>query len=371
MPYKICHFTSVHPRYDTRIFSKECRTLVEAGFEVYLVVADNKPDENQCDIKILSTGTSETNRLNRIFNVSRKVSKKAIQLKADLYHFHDPELLPFAWYFMFKGERIIYDIHENVPDDIHSKAWIWKPIRSIISFSVRALENVISRRMTYLIAATPYIESRFKRMGANVINLNNYPWLHELSSDQSWNFRQNRICYIGGISYERGFKELVESLNHVEDVILEVGGTFETVELESETKSNSAWNKVIYHGYVNRKQAKEIMSRCRAGIVTFHPYPNHINAQPNKIFEYMSAGLPVIGSNFPLWKKLIEENNCGICVDPLDPYDIANGINTILKNSDASSDMSREARRKIETTFKWENEESKLIELYNKILESN
>jgi len=105
-----------------------------------------------------------------------------------------------------------------------------------------------------------------------------------------------------------------------------------------------------------------------AGLVLYHPVPNHTDAQPNKLFEYMSAGIPVISSNFPLWKEIVEGHQCGICVDPLKPDEIAKAIQWILDNPEKAKKMGENGRRAVEEKYNHTVEEKKLLTLYKLLL---
>ena len=137
--------------------------------------------------------------------------------------------------------------------------------------------------------------------------------------------------------------------------------------LKSELEKLPGWKNVNYHGFCGRKEINEIILRSSIGIVTFLDAPNHINAQPNKLFEYMSCGLPIVGSNFPLWKEIIEGNNCGICVDPSDKNEILRAIKDIMSDPNKILKFGQNGRKAVETKYNWEIEGEKLINLYNTI----
>ena len=124
-------------------------------------------------------------------------------------------------------------------------------------------------------------------------------------------------------------------------------------------------DKINELGFVDRNTTAEIMARSKAGIVTFLPVPNHVDAQPNKMFEYMSAGIPVIGSNFPLWKEIIEGNHCGICVNPKNAKEIADAINYIMEHDREAAQMGENGKQAVKNKYNWKVEEKKLVELYN------
>ena len=176
--------------------------------------------------------------------------------------------------------------------------------------------------------------------------------------------KENSVCFIGGISPIRGTKELVDAMEFV-DCRLELAGEI-PVDFKQVLEASNGWNKVHALGFINRQQSMEIKQKSIAGIVTFLPFPNHINAQPNKIFEYMAAGLPVIGSNFQMWRDLLEKNNCGICVDPTNPKELAEAINYLKQHPEEAKAMGENGKRLVRETYNWKAEEVKLFDFYQK-----
>jgi len=192
--------------------------------------------------------------------------------------------------------------------------------------------------------------------------------LNELLEETDWKTKSNEICYIGGITAIRGISELMDALSLKKYVKLHLAGNFLPEGYRDQIITKTAWNKVIEYGFVNRQETAKIMAKSKAGIVTFLPMPNHVDAQPNKIFEYMSAGIPVIGSHFPLWKEIIEHNNCGICVDPTNAKSIANAISLVLSDDKKAKQMGEKGRQMVLEKYNWGIEEKKLITVYNSLL---
>lgn len=125
---------------------------------------------------------------------------------------------------------------------------------------------------------------------------------------------------------------------------------------------------VIFTGHFNRHEANEIYSNCRVGIIIYQPISNHIYSQPNKLFEYMAAGLPIVCSNFELWKEIVEDNNCGICVDPTNSEDVRKACEYLVEHYEEGEQMGKNGRKAVETKFNWNQESVKLIDLYKELL---
>jgi len=369
LPYrkKICHLTSVHPKIDIRIFYKECKTLADAGYDVTLVVQNDK-DEVIEEVNIITINKPK-NRKERMTRTVRQVYSCALECNAEIYHFHDPELIPIGLRLKRKGKKVIYDVHEDVPRQILSKQWIPAPLHKTISWTVEKIENYAAKRFDYIITATPYIRDRFLKINRNSIDVNNFPLLAELHiSNTDWSSKEKLICYVGGIGRVRGIQEMVQAIGMTSYSML-LAGNFESSAEREIAVQRDGWRQVIELGHINRTEVKEVLSRSMAGLVLFHPEPNHINAQPNKMFEYMSAGIPVIASNFPLWKEIIESNNCGICVDPLNVNEITDAINWIMDNPEQAKLMGKNGRKAVEAKYNWKQEENKLLKIYEGLLQ--
>ncbi|RLJ90665.1 glycosyltransferase family 4 protein [Planococcus citreus] len=361
---KICHMTSVHSPFDIRIFIKECTSLAQTGFEVHYIVPGIE-DTKVKDVFIHGISKGSGNRIHRMTTTVNSVYMKALDINADVYHFHDSELIPIGLKLKRKGKTIIYDIHEDLPRALLSKKWITPLIRKPLANLLEIYENNSAKKFDYLITATPFITERFIRINSNTTNINNYPLLKELqsTSDKEQRFKRKQVCYVGGLGSIRGSNQLLEAANFINGTI-QVAGPLSPKELEDKLNVHGSFN---YLGNISREEVKELLSASMAGIVTFLPEPNHINAQPNKMFEYMSAGIPVICSNFPLWRSIIERHNCGICVDPESPKDISSAINYLFENPEIAKKMGENGRRAVEGEYNWERESQKLISIYQKI----
>jgi glycosyltransferase involved in cell wall biosynthesis len=293
----------------------------------------------------------------------------ARRLRADIYHFHDPELIPYGVIFSISGKEVIYDVHENVSKTLLEARWIPKKLRWLVSFVFDKFEKLVSRLFFHVITATPSIGKGFSRSKRDVVSINNFPFLLELDQKSPWIEKRNEVCFIGGISQGRGIKEICLAIGEVRcGTQLNLVGQFDESVSPAELLYFPGWQRVIYRGVLGRAEVREVLRRSIAGLVTFHPYPNHLDAQPNKMFEYMSAGIPVIASDFPLWRKIITERDCGVLVDPLDPAAIARAIDFLVEHPDEARRLGENGRKAVEEVYNWEMEEVRLLSVYRKIL---
>ncbi len=364
---KICHITTIHPRYDVRIFHKECKSLSKR-YEVHLIVADGEGDEIRDAIHIHDIGRRQSSRINRVRIDTKKALKKAIELDCELYHFHDPELAKTGLRLLKRGKKVIYDTHEDLPRQIESKPYLPKWFRPVLSKLVEWQENKAAKKFNFICTATPFIRERFLKINPNVVDINNFPIIKELDIEVDWDEKEDEICYAGGLSKIRGIKELVESLAYIERIRLNLAGVFSEKEFQEEIVSLNTWQKVNFLGFLNRNEISAIFARSKVGMVALHPVSNYLNSLPVKMFEYMIAGLPVVASNFPLWESIINTNQCGICVDPLNPEEIASAVKFILEHPDEAKRMGENGKRVVREKYNWTIEEKKLLEVYRNVL---
>lgn len=367
--HRVCHLTSVHSHTDIRIFIKECRTLAAAGFETHLV-APGAPEGVYQGVVLHGIPNSTGRRLVRLTHSIQAVYRQALAIDAAVYHFHDPELIPVGLLLKRRGKRVIYDIHEDLPRQILQKSYLPQRSRRLIGCVVEQLENRAAQYFSALITATPTIGARFAPINPRTVVLNNYPLRSELllAEPVSWAERAMSVAYVGGMTAERGMFEMVEAMTLVSPKLeakLELAGEIWPAQQRKKLMQGPGWSRVRELGVVGRAEVARLLGRVRAGLVLLHPYPNIMHSQPIKLFEYMSAGIPVIGSDFPLWRGFLEPTGCGLLVNPLDTHAIARAIELMLTQPEAAAEMGRRGRVAVEQQYNWENETHKLLGLYS------
>jgi glycosyltransferase involved in cell wall biosynthesis len=371
MRKKICILTTVHPAFDSRVFQKEAKTLANAGYAVTLIAQHNK-NEIVDGVKIIALSTPR-NRFQRMFGITIRVLYLGFRESASIYHFHDPELIPAGIIFKIFGKKVIYDVHEDYRKQIPSKPYLPLATRKTIAFLIAMLERITTPFFDAVVAATNQIALNFS-FHKQIIAICNFPILSNYSSCPRVIFQgrsQFRLIYSGILNEIRGIKKIVEALQCAsKDIEIEliICGLFSSQKFEQEIKRLPGFQTVRYEGMVDFNIVPQLMASADAGIVCFLPEPNHIDAMPNKLFEYMAAGLPVIASNFPLWREIVENNKCGICVDPSEPRDIARAIVSLAKDSAICETMGENGRKAVLEKYNWGCESIKLRDLYQKLL---
>ena len=364
----VAHLTSVHPRYDDRIFLKLCRSLAANGYRVSLVVADGNGDESRDGVSIADVG-SLPGRVNRVVRTTARVLQRAIMLNADLYHLHDPELIPVGLKLKRMGKRVIYDSHEDVPKQLLTKPYLGPRRLRALAGAFSLYEKRACHKFDGIVAATPYIRDQFLPVNPSTVDINNFPILGELGGPVDWEAKGAEICYLGGISSSRGIRETVTALELMQSPArLNLAGRFGDQALESEVRAANGWSRVNDLGYLDRAGVRTVLARSVAGLVTLHPIINFLDALPVKMFEYMAAGIPPIASNFPLWRQIVEESDSGICVDPLDPKAIADAVDHLVTHPHEARRMGENGRRAVVSKYNWAMEQDKLLHFYDRIL---
>lgn len=368
-PIRVAHLTSVHTPFDNRIFFKEAKTLANAGYDVVLI-ATHSQDETVEGIPVRSIPKPK-NRFQRMFGTALKVTRRAWHENAAIYHIHDPELLIWSQVHRLRGKTVIFDMHENMPKSILSKTWIKPPLRRAVAFTYRCLERIMLWRMPIVFAETSYAND-YKWVDKRHCTILNMPVVDDLITIQEDKIPSSAIGYIGDVRPIRGSMVILESLNCLKQMGREV--SFECVgripdshhEVMEAYIDQHQLEHVKLYGYLLPKEGFRVMARCHIGLAIFMPSPNFINSYPTKMFEYMALALPIVASGFPLYRSVIEGEQCGLCLDdPSDPQGLADAICWLLDHPQEAVEMGRRGRQAVTARYTWAVEGEKLVKFYN------
>ncbi|MBK8004903.1 MAG: glycosyltransferase [Gemmatimonadetes bacterium] len=300
-----------------------------------------------------------------------QVLRAALAAGADLYHFHDPELIPVGLVLRALGKRVVYDVHEDVPGQIRSKHWLPPVVRGGIARGTALVQWAGLRVFDGVVAADDDVAAGLG--GAGVTVLRNFPLLAEFGrpGEVPYTARPAHVVHVGNLSRIRASRELVEAAGLIPSVLdarLVLLGTFDDDGLGDEVTHLPGWQRTEALGWCDRATVAARLTQARVGVVMFGPHPNHYAVRSNKVFEYMAAGLPVVGPDFPAWRSLIEGVGCGVVADPTRPTAIAEAIAGLLADPARAQAMGERGRAAVLAEFNWESEFRRLVTLYERIL---
>ena len=366
---KICHVTSVHSAKDDRIFYRECLSLAHAGYTV-LEIAPNVSNEVYRGVSIYGVQVPQ-NKWKRAFFSKKAVYNKCIEVNADIYHFHDPELIPVGVKLKRNyGKVIVFDSHEDVPAQILTKKWLPSFLRKPVSKLYVFYEKQMLRCYDALVSVTPIIVDRLKKININTFQITNYPFID--IDNNSMQKRDNSICFAGTISPQRLHHNILKALESLPNVKYRLAGFLSDGYL-MELQKSAAWKQVEYVGEIPFTEVNAFISKSSVGIVLNDYYPNVGYKQGTlgiiKFFEFMQMGIPVICTDFILWKEIIDEWKCGICVNPHDIEAIRDAIKYLIENKDIAKQMGGNGRRAVMEKYNWTTQEKILLEMYKKLEE--
>ena len=375
MQIKVCHLSSAHPAFDDRIFHKEAKTLAKAGYEVILITRHDK-EEVVDGVRIIPL-PKDRNRLERMTKVVWKLFRLALREKADVYHFHDPELIPVGILLKLLGKKVVYDVHELFYFAIEDKTWLrFKFLRRLAQLAYLFMEKISVKVFDQLILAEDGYENYYNRTHRNFCNyiiLRNYPILSLIraaSDPPDIDKTKPVIIYAGGLSKLRGIKKIIQGMKLVGDKgELWLLGRWESDGFKKECEVLEGFKYTKYLGLVPLGEVYKYMKRADIGICILYPVKNYLTSLPIKAYEYMFCALPMVLSNFPYWQEIFGQ--CAIFADPYDPKDIAHKILLLLNDSEKAKELGRQGKCLVVEKYDWEAESQKLIDLYKGLLNGN
>lgn len=368
---KICHVTSAHKSNDVRIFQKECSSLAKIeNYEVFLVAQGKSYTKN--GVRVIGIGEFPPGRAYRMWTGRRKIYDEVVRLDADIYHFHDPELLPCAKRIKKLGKQVIFDSHEDVPEQIKEKNYIPMVLRGIISFAYTVYQNQILKKLDAVISVTPHICKKLNKVNPCTYMVTNYPIVHE-GDIQSSKIERGKIVFAGGVTEQWSHQYIIEAINDLSGISYNIYGKADSEGYIEKLKSLAGWKNTNYRGFqpfeVVQKEiqtANMAMAICQYGKNTAGKLGTLGNT---KLFEAMQLGVPVIATDFILWKEIIDKYQCGIYVEPKNVEAIKRAIQYLFTETEIARKMGMNGRRAITECYNWKNEEQTLFKLY-KVIET-
>jgi len=376
---KICIFTTVHRPFDVRVFHRQARTLAEAGYDVVLLAHADFARERRHNVLIKGI-PRPSNRFFRLLSIF-KFAHQCLKERADVYHFHDLELLPVGVFLKwFTGRPVIYDCHENYPEAAYERAWYPDWLKPIIAKMISVVEPFLARRLDYVVCVVPDQQERFERHSCRTTLIRNLPRLEIFDEAYRINkIKLDRIIYVGGLTIVRGAKVLVDIMANLKKthphVKLLCLGPFNEPAVETEVKAyikQKQVDDVIEHiPFVPHEKVPGYIVQSKIGLIPWQPNQQMLRMVfPNKVFEYMACGLPVVASDLPSLRYIFDRSQSGIIVQANNASEHARAIRELLNDEEESSRLGQNGRNFVFVNFNWNIEAPKLLYIYENLLRS-
>jgi glycosyltransferase involved in cell wall biosynthesis len=372
---RVTHISIIHNPLDTRIFWKQSRALAAAGYEVHLVVP--APPAAELDGVRLHGVSEDIVRpiARRQWARQLRAVRHAWRLRPSTFHLHDPHLIPLGLALKLAGARVVYDVHEDYPAHARSKL-AGRPVRAALKAGTwRAVERVARHAFDRFVCTSVSVGRRFPPARTAIVR--NLPVQADFDRAAAANGfrpygeRPNVVVLTGNLQRIRGIWELAQALELLPaelDCTVRTIGYFQPPELHEQLRRRPAAHRLDHAGWRPYPEIVRELTGARAGLSLLHPLPNHQDPlRSNKLFEYMAAGIPVIASDLPEWRRLVEALGCGLVVDPRDPAAIAGAIERLLRDPAEAEAMGARGRAAVADGLNWEGDRQALLALYREL----
>lgn len=365
-PPVIMLVNAVHKPFDTRIFHKEAVSLVEHGRSVTIIIPHTR-DEEKSGIKILAVPLP-VKGWEQLIKCPWLIFRKALQQpRHSVFHLHDSELLLIGLLLKLTGRKVIYDAHEDTPLQISYQHWLPGWAKFFYKWFYYFLEKICGWFFNAILVAEPVIEKYYPKR--KTFLLRNFPLFENFKSfnPQPYSNRDNIMSYVGLLSEVRGLREMLEGFRMAREKVsvqFKVGGKFAPPSLKEEIFDRYP---AEFLGWVPYADMIALLGQSKLGIIIPHPVERYRTNYPVKLFECMAAGIPVIASRFGDSAKFIQEGNCGVLVDPLNPVEVADAIVWLLQHPAEAEAMGMRGRALIREKYNWELESKTLLEVYARL----
>ncbi len=368
---RITHLTSVHPADDNRIF-KLCRSVARANRTVsYVVPTDADAFVDGVAIKAVPTSAG---RLKRMLHTTWHVYRRSLKECAQIYQFHDPELIPVGLALQLLHRRhVIYDVHENVPDTILGKHYIPRRLRKVMAAAFDQFERQAAKMFSAIVTANEDISERFKNSSNPVLSIHNYAEAEEFSDSSHDTSRyESGLIFHSAASERTAFPAVVRAIELIPSKfnlkLIASGVTTAEADAAARLVPISISPRICAVGKLSREDMVQTYLRCAVSLVFYAESRNHSSVRANRLYESLAAAAPVIVSDFPEWRELVESIGCGLAVNPSSPQEIAEAIQYLSAHPTEAAEMGRRGRQAFLQSFSWTHESNRLLELYDMLV---
>ena len=394
---KVAILSSVHEALDPRIFHRQARTLVAAGFDVHLL-ARHARNEVRDGVRIyaLPELRSRWGRPAQWLRLAWRTSR----LRPRLIHVHDPELLPLLLLLrLLTGAAAIYDAHEYYAEEVARRTWILRPLRRPAARLTHLVEMWIARRIDAVVAVNEHMAAGFRARGARSIAVHNFPEAEFFASDAAGesgtadalpgvgseaiaapassvrDAGTAAVAYIGMLSPDRGLATVYRGAQLLRawlpHALVRVVGRVDWSGLPADLPRDAAAWKAAGVDLVGTVPATDVPASLRSiaiGWIPFLDTGNNRRTIPLKLLEYMAAGKPVVASNIGYIAEIVQSSGCGMLAPPGDAEAHARALAHLLAHPDQMQRMGAAGRTVVRARYTWAREGEKLVALYREVM---
>jgi glycosyltransferase involved in cell wall biosynthesis len=368
---KICHVISGYYRNDARVFIRQVLSLKRAGYDVSMITNDGEPDEILDGVPIRSCRIHYP-RWRVLLDARRQFMPEIVAVDADVYQLHSPELLPLTRSLQRMGKRVVYDAHEDLPRHIAEKEWLPAPLRRPLGFAAeRYLRRVLSQADD-VVSPHPHVVEHLQRTIGRGTLVANFPIIQPLPTMTEAEFvaRPTNIIYTGTVYWYSNQEATIDAIADLPGVRYRVAGYVLEEHLKALMQRPGA-SQTEYLGRLGRADLRKFYAEAIAGLVIYD-YKLNLGWKlgsygTNKVFEYMEAGLPMICTDYTLWRDIIDRYDCGVYVEPGSVEQIREAIRYIVSDPARAYRMGQNGRRAVLEEFNWASEERKYLKVFERL----
>lgn len=353
----------VHRYDDIRVFRKEAVTLAAAGHEVILYA--RTPDgEPLVRDGVQVHPVRYRNRLGR-FARQPQLGHRIFREHADVYHVHNPDMLPIGFALKLRGGRVVYDTHEDFRTEILLRQWVPAVLRTPAAAAVTALERLAGRWLDAVIVTQPQLLDRIPQ----AVVIGNPPLVDPDCARAAAVRRAARwqlagadeplvLGYVGGLSEDRGLLWMVDLVDALQESgparLLLIGPQVNDDALDR-ARTMPGWRFVDHAGELPQEEAFEQLADADLGLILFSDVASHRHIDPNKIYEYLALALPFVATAFPGWVERFAGVHVGLFTPTDEPVAaLAGRVRRFVSDRASLARASRRAVEFVTTSYSWQ-----------------
>lgn len=370
--------TSIHPDFDSRIW-KHAKGLARSGYQVYFIGPWNVPLGTDYEGVHFFTFQRVAKRTLRPLLIPVRILRQLVPLlkRVQLIHFHDIDILPWMTLISF-FKPVVYDVHENYPEEMMVRDWIPKRLRQVLRFAVYWVQLFCSMKIRNIVMVAPSYDSGFTSPYLRKIYFRNFATL-DLLRDVAGNYmtRPAAVIFTGSQYLNNGtflYLDIAELCQaQIPEVPFYMSDRFGTEVFRQQILDSIERRQLTNVKFIPNVKPHELMSVLNRATIAVSPtlrVPQQIKGFHTKLYEYCAASLPIVASDLPHEIDLIEGSNCGILARPEDPQTFADAVIRLASDRELSFTLGKNGQDAFRCKFAWESELPKLLAFYDQLLET-